>query len=54
MTLRPSPQRQSCRRKIDYYLHHNEERQIMAWRGLLTTMNRHTFNRRITELLGHL
>ena len=41
-------------RKIHYYLHHEEERQIIAWRGLLTTMNRHTFSRRITELLRHL
>ncbi|WP_188593409.1 CgeB family protein [Paenibacillus silvae] len=41
-------------RKIQHYLHHEEERQAMAWRGLLTTLNRHTFNRRMAELLGHL
>ncbi|MDQ0660575.1 glycosyltransferase [Paenibacillus sp. W2I17] len=41
-------------RKIHYYLKHEEERQAMAWRGLLTTMNQHTFTRRIGQLLEHL
>lgn len=39
--------------KIKYYLHHEEERRALAWRGLLTTLNQHTFTRRIAQLLEH-
>jgi spore maturation protein CgeB len=39
--------------KIKYYLKHEQERQAMAWRGLLTTLNQHTFARRIAQLLEH-
>lgn len=40
--------------KISYYLQHHKEREAIAWRGLLTTLNQHTFTHRMSQLLGHL
>ncbi|SFJ03536.1 spore maturation protein CgeB [Paenibacillus sp. UNC496MF] len=38
--------------KIDYYLNHEEERQLIAMRGMLRTMRDHTYGKRIEQLLG--
>ncbi|GIP31274.1 glycosyltransferase [Paenibacillus sp. J2TS4] len=38
--------------KIEYYLHHEDERREMAWRGLQKTMREHTFRNRLSELLS--
>ncbi|GAA0133329.1 glycosyltransferase [Paenibacillus sp. YSY-4.3] len=40
--------------KIDYYLSHDQERLQMAWRSLWTTRSKHTFHRRIKNLLTKL
>ncbi len=37
--------------KITYYLDHEQERQVIAWRGLKTTMTKHTFYHRLDRLL---
>jgi spore maturation protein CgeB len=37
--------------KIDYYLRHEEERQLIAWRSLWTTHQYHTYIDRLTRLL---
>lgn len=37
--------------KIEYYLHHEEERRTIAFRGLKTTRSRHLFADRIRRLL---
>lgn len=39
------------KRKLDYYLHHETERKAIALRGLRTTMSRHTYVRRLPDLL---
>ncbi|WMT40196.1 DUF3880 domain-containing protein [Paenibacillus sp. D2_2] len=39
------------RSKIDYYLHHEEERLAIAWRSLWTTRQNHTFAHRVSQLL---
>jgi spore maturation protein CgeB len=38
--------------KIEYYLHHEEERLQVAWRSLWTTRQRHTYTERIGRLLA--
>ncbi|MDO7906990.1 glycosyltransferase [Paenibacillus sp. JX-17] len=38
--------------KLAYYLEHEKERREMAWRGLYTTMERHTYTMRMRSLLA--
>ncbi|PGZ95541.1 hypothetical protein COE51_19765 [Bacillus pseudomycoides] len=38
--------------KIDYYLSHEDERKIIATRGLNKTQKNHTFSHRISQLLN--
>ncbi|WP_425497150.1 CgeB family protein [Paenibacillus phytohabitans] len=40
------------KRKIDYYLKHEQERRKYALRGLQTTLRHHTFTARLPHLLG--
>lgn len=40
--------------KIEYYLKHDKERQQIAYRGLWTTRNEHTFMSRVQTLLEHI
>lgn len=42
------------RYKIQYYLENEDKRLAIAMRGLITTMSRHTFARRMSQLLEHL
>ncbi|MFF2910989.1 glycosyltransferase [Paenibacillus sp. NPDC057934] len=43
---------EELQRKMDYYLHHEEERRQIALRGLHTTLRNHTFTARLPQLLN--
>jgi spore maturation protein CgeB len=38
--------------KCEYYLNHEDKRQAIAMRGMIRTMNEHTYHHRLNEAFG--